>query len=156
MSKANFLATDEFAAVVGGLVEAQVSVHSYSIGPEQNIPLLATLANHTGGMVYVELDRGQRRAAGGRRASSVFPQPGVLAERRSVSGCVQRNVPPAGAAVANGPRFHRNWNLRRRRTAARRGRGDGEPRRRRISMDRDAGKLGGRSLVSAEVDGFGS
>jgi Mg-chelatase subunit ChlD/uncharacterized membrane protein YgcG len=54
MSKANLLAGDDFRAVVDDLVRKQVPVHSYAIGPQRDMHLLAALANHTGGMMYVD------------------------------------------------------------------------------------------------------
>jgi hypothetical protein len=54
MTKANFLTSDEFAALTSELVAAQAPVHSYAIGPQRDLQLLAALANHTGGTLYVD------------------------------------------------------------------------------------------------------
>ncbi|MBW3597111.1 MAG: hypothetical protein KY475_07530, partial [Planctomycetes bacterium] len=54
MSKANLLAADDFRAVLDHLVRRQIPVHSYAIGPQRDMHLLAALANHTGGMMYVD------------------------------------------------------------------------------------------------------
>jgi Mg-chelatase subunit ChlD len=54
MSKANFLNSSEFASLTADLVNARTPIHSYVIGPARDMQLLAALANHTGGMVYVD------------------------------------------------------------------------------------------------------
>jgi hypothetical protein len=54
ISRANILEPEEFQQLVKQLVKAQVSVSSYAIGPERDVHLLAALANHTGGMVYLD------------------------------------------------------------------------------------------------------
>ncbi|MFN3152005.1 hypothetical protein [Bremerella sp.] len=53
-SKANFLSPTEFEEVVGTLRGNKVAFNSLAIGPERNIEVLATLANHAGGMVEVD------------------------------------------------------------------------------------------------------
>ncbi len=52
-SKANLLGTDAFRNVVRSLTAAKISLNSYAIGPECDTRLLAALANHTGGNLYV-------------------------------------------------------------------------------------------------------
>jgi hypothetical protein len=54
ISRANILEYEEFDALVKGLVKAQVSVSSYAIGPDRDVHLLAAIANHTGGMVFLD------------------------------------------------------------------------------------------------------
>jgi Mg-chelatase subunit ChlD len=54
MSKANFLLSNEFAAITADLVAARAPVHSYAIGPQRDVQLLAALATHTGGTVYLD------------------------------------------------------------------------------------------------------
>jgi len=56
LSRANVLQADEFGKLTADLVENRVSVSSYAIGPERDVHLLAALANHTGGMVFVDSD----------------------------------------------------------------------------------------------------
>ncbi|MFO0882949.1 MAG: hypothetical protein U0894_01965 [Pirellulales bacterium] len=67
MSKANLLAGDSFGKLVTDLAKNQVSVSSFAIGKERNVALLATLANHTGGMVSLDSDEADSTEAGGER-----------------------------------------------------------------------------------------
>ena len=50
----NLLATSSFEFVVNKLIQNQVSVSSFAIGPERNVEIMAALANHTGGNVRVD------------------------------------------------------------------------------------------------------
>ncbi len=54
ISVANLLDTVTLNQVVDGLRESQVSVTSYAVGPKTDAQLLAVLANHTGGNLYVQ------------------------------------------------------------------------------------------------------
>ncbi|MEX0611797.1 MAG: VWA domain-containing protein, partial [Pirellulales bacterium] len=54
LSAANLLGTDSFRQLVEALTEARISVSSYAIGPQRDGRLLAALANHTGGNLYVD------------------------------------------------------------------------------------------------------
>jgi hypothetical protein len=54
LSAANLLGTDSFGELIAMLREARVSVSSYAIGPQRDGRLLAALANHTGGNLYVD------------------------------------------------------------------------------------------------------
>ncbi len=54
ISVANLLDTDTLNEVVDGLRESKVSVTSYAVGPKTDAQLLAVLANHTGGNLYVQ------------------------------------------------------------------------------------------------------
>ena len=56
MSKANVMKEGEFAGIMATLVKNRISVSSFAIGPQRDILLLATVANHTGGMVFVDSD----------------------------------------------------------------------------------------------------
>jgi len=49
----NLMNTQEFGALVSELVEGHCVVHSMAIGPRTDCEFLATLANHTGGRVFV-------------------------------------------------------------------------------------------------------
>ena len=53
MSVANMLDEETLAGTVKDLTARRVSVSSYAIGPGTDVELLAVLANHTGGNVYV-------------------------------------------------------------------------------------------------------
>ncbi|MCG8449054.1 MAG: VWA domain-containing protein, partial [Pirellulales bacterium] len=54
ISASNLLDTETLAQVVGELRDARVSVTSFAIGPKIDAQLLAVLANHTGGNLYVQ------------------------------------------------------------------------------------------------------
>jgi hypothetical protein len=75
MSKANFLVADEFAALASNLVTAQSPVHCYAIGPQRDLQLLAALANHTGGTVYVDAAEVQVAQQAGAALASVVHGP---------------------------------------------------------------------------------
>jgi len=64
MTQGSFLATPEFANLVGNLVKRRIAVSSFAIGPRRDLHLLAALANHTGGMLYVDGDRVSPQQAG--------------------------------------------------------------------------------------------
>ncbi len=51
--RSHILNKDEFRNLVGELVQSKTSVSSLAIGPFLNVEGLATLANHTGGRVFV-------------------------------------------------------------------------------------------------------
>ncbi|HEX4413867.1 MAG TPA: hypothetical protein VH107_09595 [Lacipirellulaceae bacterium] len=53
MSSANLLGTDSFRSLVGDLAKAHIPVSSYAIGPQIDGRLLASLANQTGGNLYI-------------------------------------------------------------------------------------------------------
>jgi hypothetical protein len=72
MSKAHVFTPGQFRNIVDELTTAHVSVSSYLIGSAQNLQLMATLANHTGGVVAVDSDAAQSAAmAGSMLASAV-------------------------------------------------------------------------------------
>ncbi len=54
MSKADLLDKQDFRKLVEGLVRDRVSISSLAVGPQCNVELLATLANHTGGNVVIQ------------------------------------------------------------------------------------------------------
>jgi hypothetical protein len=49
----NLMNTEEFGALVSELVDGRCVVHSLAIGPRTDCQFLSTLANHTGGRVFV-------------------------------------------------------------------------------------------------------
>jgi hypothetical protein len=51
VSRARVLGSAAFGQAVNGLVGKRISVSSYAVGPEVNVPLLAAIANQTGGIV---------------------------------------------------------------------------------------------------------
>ncbi|MFM7846553.1 MAG: VWA domain-containing protein, partial [Planctomycetota bacterium] len=70
VSRAKLLGTDTYGKLVKELVERRVSVSSYGVGPQVNLPLLASLANHTGGVVLAPENKSAQQI-GAALASSV-------------------------------------------------------------------------------------
>ena len=64
VSRANVMADDEFQSVVASLVDRQAAFNSFAIGPQRDAQLLATLANHSGGMLYLDTDQNTAQQAG--------------------------------------------------------------------------------------------
>ena len=56
VSNARLIDAEGCSALVGQLVARRAPLSSYAIGPQRNVYLLAVLANHTGGMLYVDSD----------------------------------------------------------------------------------------------------
>ena len=54
VSRGNTIQTKEFEKIVTSLVDSRVAISSFAIGPKRDVHLLATLANHTGGMLYLD------------------------------------------------------------------------------------------------------
>lgn len=77
VSKANPFTATSFGQLVRDLRVAQISVSSIAIGREQNAPLLAALANHTGGVV-VSIDRPDDSPSAAGRALAASLQAGVI------------------------------------------------------------------------------
>jgi uncharacterized membrane protein YgcG len=57
ISRAGIVHTEALNGIVDRLVKNQISVSSFAIGPDRNMELLAILANHTGGNLYIDTDR---------------------------------------------------------------------------------------------------
>src|SRR5262245_14603305 len=66
MSKANFPTGPAMQALVSELRSGHVTVSSYVLGQERNVPLMAALANQTGGMVEVARADADASATSGR------------------------------------------------------------------------------------------
>lgn len=66
LSKASLLSPSELDELMKNLVARRAPVTSFAIGPQRDVQLLATLANHTGGMVLVDDDKLSPGAAGQR------------------------------------------------------------------------------------------
>ncbi len=71
MSSANFMPLPEYRKLIDRLVARRVSVSSYAIGPRLDSPLLASLANQTGGMLVVDDDSIDPKQAASFLAKSV-------------------------------------------------------------------------------------
>ena len=64
MSRANILQEKEFAGLMSRFVEKRVAVSSFGIGPRRDVQLLATVANHTGGRVFVDRENVSAQQSG--------------------------------------------------------------------------------------------
>lgn len=56
ISRGSLLASERFENMVRTMVSNRISLSSYAIGPERDVELLAALANHTGGNVFIDSD----------------------------------------------------------------------------------------------------
>ncbi len=70
MSSANFMSLEDYRKLIDTLVEARVPVSSYAVGPRVDAPLLASLANQTGGMLAVDDESMDSKHAGAYLASA--------------------------------------------------------------------------------------
>lgn len=71
MSIANLMAAGEMQQIVDTLCARHVSVHSYAIGPRTDAQLLGVLANHTGGVLLVDIQDLNGKQAGNLLADAV-------------------------------------------------------------------------------------
>ncbi|MDP7203995.1 MAG: hypothetical protein QGH11_00390, partial [Pirellulaceae bacterium] len=98
MSKANVLQEGEFAAIIKNLVKNRVSVSSFAIGPQRDVLLLASVANHTGGVVYVDSDNQAVAPQAGielaRAASAPVLWPTKVTLPAQLESSYPANVPP--------------------------------------------------------------
>ena len=56
ISRAGILHNEAFGKAVVSLIDNQISASSFAIGPNRNIEMMAALANHTGGNLFVDTD----------------------------------------------------------------------------------------------------
>ncbi len=75
MSKAGALAEGEFAGIMSPLVKQQISISSFAIGPQRDVLMLATIANNTGGMVYVDSDEQALASRAGQELARAVASP---------------------------------------------------------------------------------
>lgn len=129
-SKANFLSPTEFEEVVATLRDNKVAFNSLAIGPERNIEILATLANHAGGIVEVDNREVPAEGAGVKLAAAattrviwpasakfsanvveVFPKqfPPLRADRDSIVIGVLDTDGEVSVAVKGSGAFARTW-----------------------------------------------
>ena len=98
MSKANILQEGEFAEIMKNLVDNRVSVSSFAIGPQRDVLLLATVANHTGGVVFVDSDDQALAPKAGmelaRAASAPVLWPTSITLPEQVESSYPASVPP--------------------------------------------------------------
>ena len=86
ISRAGIVHSDALEGIVKRLVRNQISVSSFAIGPDRNMELLAILANHTGGNLYIDSDlKGSPEAAALSLAETVhgsvfWPQIGAFTD----------------------------------------------------------------------------
>ncbi|PQO42136.1 hypothetical protein [Blastopirellula marina] len=91
-SRANFLSVDEFSTLVETLRENKVAFNSLAIGPDRDIEVLATLANHTGGMVLVDA-QGVAPEMFGTRLANIASSPVVWPVLAKYSANVEEAYP---------------------------------------------------------------
>ncbi|RCS54678.1 hypothetical protein DTL42_05995 [Bremerella cremea] len=133
-SRANYLSTEEFSALVDELCQDKVVFNSLAIGPDRDIEVLATLANHTGGMVQIDNNEVTPEEAGVRLAAlattpvvwpvsakysanvvEAYPKhfPPLRADRDSiVIGVLEANAPtgtPVSVEVKGSGDFAKSW-----------------------------------------------
>lgn len=135
VSRANVVDSREFETLVTDLVANRVSVSSMAIGPSRDGRLLATLANHTGGMLFVDSDQNSGQDAGvamaqvargtvmwpvaAKMPASVresYPKemPPLRGDRDSILIGMLEGAGPHDLAVtyeANGTRINQSWKL---------------------------------------------
>ena len=98
VSPDNLLESSGFDGLVTSLIKSQVSFSSLAIGPERNVHMLATLANHTGGNIFLDSDdEDAAKNAGVNLAQTIqgsvlWPTNGELDE--SVIDMFPRRFPP--------------------------------------------------------------
>lgn len=91
-SRANLLGTTEFEQTIAQLADSNVSLTSLAIGPERDVQTLATLANHTGGMVAIDSDDIAPEQFGVQLASAAVA-PVVWPTSAKFSGNVAKSYP---------------------------------------------------------------
>ncbi len=98
ISRAGILQTEAFSQSVAELARKQISFSSFAIGPERNIELMAALANHTGGNVFLDSDeldstrKGSLGLAQTIRGSVFWPQSANLSD--AIVDFFPRQLPP--------------------------------------------------------------
>ena len=101
MCRGNLVDTKEFAALMQGLVSRRVAVSSYAMGPSRNVPLLAAVANHTGGQVYVPPSDGHSAQQAGAKLARVAREiviwPTAVTLPEAMTEVFPRTVPPLRA-----------------------------------------------------------
>lgn len=75
MSQASLMQVGQFGTAVQELAEKRVSVSSFAIGPSRDLYLLAALANHTGGMLYLDSNEGAWAERAGQAMADVIRAP---------------------------------------------------------------------------------
>ncbi len=75
LSSARLIETDEMAELVSTLQSREVPVFSYAVGPKVDLPLLGTLAQYSGGVVWTQEDFADGEAAGRELASATTRVP---------------------------------------------------------------------------------
>src|SRR5688572_26960846 len=89
MSKANLVTDASFRELVSDLRGGQISVSSFMVGQERNVHLMATLANHTGGVVATEKPE---ELGASLRAGVVWPSEAKLSS--NVAASYPAEMPP--------------------------------------------------------------
>ncbi|MDZ4847997.1 MAG: VWA domain-containing protein, partial [Pirellulaceae bacterium] len=96
--RSHVLNKDEFKNLIAGLVRSKTSVNSMAIGPFVNIEGLATLANHTGGRVFVRQNIQATTQQIGQSLANAAIEPVFWVEDselpKSLSNRLPENIPP--------------------------------------------------------------
>jgi len=88
MSTANLVGTESFEQLAGSLVENQIAVSSYAVGPKLDVQVLGALAANTGGQLIqgpeVEAEEAGTQLAGAAQGAVLWPEsvtwPGEFSE----------------------------------------------------------------------------
>lgn len=75
VSRARLLNSERFTSLVDKLVDQRIAVSSLAIGPQREVATLAALANHTGGVYYVDSDQGNAAQQAGVGLAKAVAQP---------------------------------------------------------------------------------
>ncbi len=135
VSAANVIVPEQFVALCEESVGVQVPVSGYAVGPRCDGPLLASLANHTGGMLVIDGERIAPKEAGvflGRSAheqvlwptsaswpkvfTAIYPQttPPLRTDRDTVligTGKISGSVEVSLSGTAAGKTIEQNWTV---------------------------------------------
>src|SRR5262245_30104492 len=95
MSKARFIEGESFRKLVSDLVGSRASVSSFAIGKEQNLALLAALANHTGGMVQMDSDSADAATSSGKALASAIHGAVIWPVDTELSAGIREALPKA-------------------------------------------------------------
>ena len=93
ISRANVMQANDFATAVQGLVDKRASVSSFAIGPGRDLYLLATVANHTGGMLYLDSNEGQWAERAGQTMADVVRTPVYWPTAVNLPGSIREVYP---------------------------------------------------------------
>lgn len=98
VSRGRLLGSPQLEQLTRDLVGKRISVSSYAVGPQVNVPLLAAIANQTGGLIVSDPEnRASAQQIGSRLSASV--RDGGLADRGRIAGGTPRTAPRESSAT---------------------------------------------------------